>query len=437
MKFKITTAFPASQRFFLPPLLGLFLLGATAMAQESTIQPLAPPVESSSQLTMTNGFQLFGPRPAASAPGEYEPFRWDQFVIRPHVDYQFTDAYNILAAPSNKVDTTIQRISPGLLFNLGPHWALDYTLTIGLYSNTNFGTEVDHNITLTGQTIYGDWTFGFLQSVLLTSSPLIQFGGQTEQQYYNTSVTGHHEDNQYFSEDLSVNQNIQNFPGDDFEDSFSWSTLNWLNYQPQSHFNIGIGPGVGYNHAVYGPDSFFVQLQGRVNWRLTDILSIQGSAGFVETVFLGNQGNGNLFSPIYSGSLQLQLFPHTQVSVSASRYVAPSVIVGQYNEGTSYGASISQRLLGQFYLGAQGSYNNARYVASALGLIEINPTEFELELVNEGRVDKFYSLSVRLGHPFLQRGEISVFYQYSSDISTAPGYSFASNQFGGEVSYSF
>ena len=186
---------------------------------------------------------------------------------------------------------------------------MDYTLTIGLYSNTNFGTEVNHSITLTGQTIYDDWIFGFLQSVLLTSSPLIQFGGQTEQHYYNTSVTGHHEDNQYFSEDLSVNQNIQNFPGGDFEDTYSWSTLNWLNYQPQSHFNIGLGPGLGYNHAVFGPDSVFVQLQGRVTWRLTDILSVEASGGFVDTLFLGSQGNGNLFSPIYSGSLQLVPFP--------------------------------------------------------------------------------------------------------------------------------
>ena len=442
MKFKITTAFPALKRSFLPPLLVFFLLGAICGAQQSTvqqstIQPLAPPVQSTSQLAMTNAFQLFGPRPSASGPGEYEPFQWDQFVLRPHVDYQYIDAYHILAAPSNIVDSTIQRISPGFLLNLGSHWALDYTLTVGLYSNTNFGTEVDHSITLTGQTIYGDWIFGLSQTVLLTSSPLIQFGGQTEQQYFNTSVTGHHEDNQYFSEDLSLNQNIQNFPGSGFEDMYSWSTLDWLNYQPQSHFSVSIGPGLGYNHAIYGPDSAFGQLQGRVSWRLTDILSVQGSAGFIYTDFLGGQGNGSLFSPIYSGSVQLQVFPQTQISVFASRYVSPSVLVGEYSEGTTYGASVGQRLLGQFYLNAQGSYSNEKYVASALGLIQISPTTFELEELNLGRVDKFYTLSVRLGHSFLQRGEISAFYLYGQDISTAPGYSFASNQFGGEVSYNF
>jgi hypothetical protein len=437
MNFKITTAFPASKRFLLPPLFGLFVFSATAGAQQETIQPDAPPVESISQLAMTNSFQLFPSHPAPSPPQPYEPFRWDQFVLRPHADYQYIDAYHVLAAPSNQVDTTIQRISAGLLFNLGPHWALDYTLSVGRYSNTNFGTEVDHSITLSGQTVYGDWVFGLLQSVLLTSSPLIQFGGQTSQEYFNTAVTGHHEDNQYISEDLDVNQNIQIFPGGDFEDMYSWSTMDWLNYQPQSHFNFGIGPGLGYNHAVYGPDSVFEQLQARVNWRLTDLLSLQLSGGVIETEFLGSQRNGDLFSPIYSGTLDFKPFSQTELAVFATRYVSPSVLVGQYSEGTSFGCSIGQRFLGQFYFGAQASYSDEKYVGSAVGLIPITPTIDLLELINLGRTDKYYTLTARLGHSFLKRGNVSIFYQYNSDNSTAPGYSFAGNQFGGEVSYSF
>lgn len=448
MKLKITTAFPAIKGPFLPPLLGLFVLSASARAQQetvqpivppipSTIQPLAPPVESTTGLTMTNSFQLFSKQPPATAAGPYEPFKWDQFVIRPHADYQFTDAYHVLAAPSNQVDTTIQRISPGILFNLGPHWALDYTLTIGLYSNTNFGTEVDHSITLTGQTIYGDWIFGFLQTVLLTSSPLIEFGGQVEQQYYNTSVTAHHEDSPHVSEDLSLSQNIQTFSGSGFENMHSWSTIDWLNYAPQSHITFSIGPGLGYNNAVYGPDSVWQQAQAQVSWRLTDLLSLQVSGGVNETEFLGDNAGGDIFSPIYSGSLQFQPFSQTQLSVFASRYVSPSVLVGEYTEGTTFGASIGQRLLGQFFLSVQGGYSDQKYVASALTLVEIAPNTIALETLNEGRTDKYYTLSCRLGHSFLQRGDVSVFYQYSSDKSTFPGYSFASNQFGGEVSYSF
>ncbi|HXC36340.1 MAG TPA: hypothetical protein VNV43_10725 [Candidatus Acidoferrales bacterium] len=437
MKFNITTAFPASKRFFLPPLFGLLVLGAIARAQQETIQPVAPAVESTSQIAMTNGFQIFPAHPAPTAPQQYEPFRWDQFVLRPHVDYQFIDAFHLLAAPSNQVNTTIQRLSPGFLLNLGPHWALDYTLTLAWYSNTNFGTEVDHSITLTGQTVYGDWIFGLLQGVLLSSSPLIEFGGQTYQEYFNTVVTGHHEDNQYFSEDLSLNQNFQIYPGNQFEDSRAWSTIDWLNYQPQSHFNIGIGPGLGYVNSEIGPDSVFEQLEGRVNWRLSDRISLQVAGGFSETEFLGAQGNGDLFSPIYSGSLQFKPFSETELSVFASRSVTPSPFAGQYTEDSSVGASLTQRFLKQFYFSVDGAYTKQKYVASAYYAFFQTKTNLTFVLINPARTDDYYTFSARLSHSFLQRGNVSIFYLYSSDKSTLPGYTFSGNQFGGEVSYSF
>src|SRR6516225_6135393 len=156
MKSKKKTALPGRKKFLLPPLFGLFVLGRSAEAQQSqssVIQPLTPPVESATQINMTNNFQVFGVHPAATAPGEYEPFRWNQIVFRPHADYTYTVAYGVLAAPSNHVDTTIQDISPGILINIGPHWALDYTATIGIYSNTNFQQAFNNSITLSGTTV--------------------------------------------------------------------------------------------------------------------------------------------------------------------------------------------------------------------------------------------------------------------------------------------
>jgi len=428
MKSKKRNAVFVHKKLILPPLFGLFVLGRAADAQESpmqseTVQPLSPPVESVSELHMTNDFQVFPVKPVPSAPMPYEPFRWDQFVIRPHADYQLIDAKGILAAPSNHVDTIIQNISPGVLINLGPHWSFDYTATIGLYSNTNFGTEVDHSITLTGLTAYHDWIFEFLQAVTLSKSPQIETAGQTDEDNYNTAVTGHHENSQYISEDLAVYQNIQE-TGGGYENMRSWSTLDWLNYQPQSHFNIGVGPGLGYDNADFGPDSVYEQAEARANWRATEKLSFQISGGIEETEFLGGEGTSDLFSPIYSGSIEYQPFAETQISVYFSRVVSPTVFVGEYSEDTSVGCSFGQRLVGQIFLNLSGSYNNQQYIASASDIAA-------------ARTDKFYALSVRLSHSFLQRGQASIFYQYGSDNSTALGYSFSSNQFGVEVNYSF
>lgn len=373
---------------------------------------------------MTNAFQVFGPHPNASPPTEYEPFKWDQFVVRPHADYQFVDAQGLLAAPSNHVDTLIQNISPGILVNLGPHWSFDYTFTLGLYSNTNFTTAYNQAITLTGETVYTDWVFGFLQTVDLSKSALIESGGQTDEQIYSTAVTGHHEDSQYISEDLNIVQNIQNYSGSGFENTRTWSTTDWLNYQPQSRFNLGIGPGIGYNNADFGPDSFFEEGQARLNWRATQKLSFQVSGGVQETEFVGDDAGPSLFSPIYSGSIQYQPFSQTDISLYGSRSVSPTLFVGEYTELTSFGASFSQRLLGQFNVSVSGSYNDQSYVASVNSTIP-------------SRTDKFYSFSVRLYHSFLERGTASIFYEYDRDASSLSGYSFLSNQFGIEVSYSF
>src|SRR5215469_5594914 len=198
MKSKKKTAVPSRKKILLPPLFGLFVLGRSAEAQQSSIiQPLTPPVESTTQITMTNNFQVFGAHPAATAPGEYEPFRWNQVVFRPHADYTYTVAYGVLAAPSNHVDTTIQDISPGILVNIGPHWALDYTFLLGIYSNTNFSREIGNFITLSGTTVFTDWVVNFVQTADLSTSALIETGGQTSTQTYGTSLTGHHENSQY------------------------------------------------------------------------------------------------------------------------------------------------------------------------------------------------------------------------------------------------
>jgi hypothetical protein len=424
MKSKKKAAVSSRKKFLLPSLFGLVVLSRSAEAQQSSvIQPLAPPVESTAQINMTNSFQVFGAHPAATAPGPYEPFRWNQIVFRPHADYSYTIAKGLLAAPSNRVDTTIQTITPGILINIGPHWALDYTASIGIYSNTNFSRAFDNLITLSGQTVFTDWVFGLVQVADLSQSPLIETGGQTSTQTYSTAATGHHENSQYFSEDVGLYQNFL-FAEGGFANNRTWSTMNWLNYQPQSRFNVGIGAGLGYNNADSGPDSVFAQVQGRVNWRARDKLSFQLSGGFQFTEFLGGQGANNLFSPIYGGSIQYQLFSQTQISAFVNRSFSPSLFAGEYSDLTSVGCSFSQRLLGQFFVSLSGSYNRQQYVASSIDVLA-------------NRTDKFYALTARLSHSFLQRGTVSIFYQYGNNNSTSPGYSYSTPQYGAEVNYSF
>ena len=69
---------------------------------------------------------------------------------------------------------------------------------------------------------------------------------------------------------------------------------------------------------------------------------------------------GNLITPIFSGTIQYQPFKQTQLTLSASRSVSPSYYQSQYTETTSVSAGLSQRLLHQFNLALGGGYSTIR-----------------------------------------------------------------------------
>ncbi|HEY3760380.1 MAG TPA: outer membrane beta-barrel protein [Verrucomicrobiae bacterium] len=411
---------------FLPPLFGLLALGRAAQAQQSPgqlAQPQMLPVESTSQETMTNQFQVFAVPKPAPTPMPYEPFRIGQIIFRPHADYQFMEAHGLLARPGDIENSTIQQFSPGLLVDLGNHWAVDDTMTFAEYSNKHFGNEYDNAFTLTGQTVYLDWVLGFTQVADETSTPLTETAAQTDVQTYSTSVTGHHEVSEHVSEDLSVEQDIY-FVNGGFQNSRDWTTLDWLNYDFSPRLSIGAGGGLGYVNVDFGPDQTFEEIMGRLDWRITDKVSMQLNGGAEEWEFLDSSSGGNLFDPVYSGSLQYQPFSSTSLYAGASRAIEESFFRGEVTDSTILSAGLSQRLLQQFYLGVNVGYEESQFIT-------------EGETLSNNRTDKFYYIGVRLSHSFLQRGTASIFYEYSDQRSTAPGLTYKSNQEGIEVSYNF
>ena len=409
---------------FLPPIFGLFVLSRAAHAQPiqyQLAQPEMVPVESQSQQMMTNEFQVFAPPKAAPMPRPYEPFRIDDIVFMPHMDYQFIVAHGLLAAPGDTENTTIQQFSPGLLIDLGDHWAVDDTVTLDDYSNKRFGSDFNNALTVAGQTVYTDWTFGFEQLADYSSAPLIELAQQTDVQTYSTIVTGHHEVSDDVSMDLQAEQDLY-FVSGGFQNSRDWTTLDWLNYDFAPRLNIGIGGGLGYVNVDFGDDQTYEELMGRLNWRPTDKISFQLNGGAEEWEYLGI-GGGALFNPVFGGSIQYQPVEVTSIYFSASRGIQESYYRGEVNDITTLEGGISQRFLQQFYVGLNGGYQLNQYIVQGD--------------TTASRTDNYYYVGARLSHSFLERGTASVFYEYSLDNSSAPGFSYRGPQFGVELEYAF
>ena len=403
-------------------LLGLLVASHPGEAQSVLIpQPPTEPVQPAWQPAQTNEFNVFEPAGLGTATLSDAPWRWGSWLARPHVIYRLLYGAGIQSSPGHQQNTVINELSPGSTFDLGRHWTLDYTPTLRFYSNHHFTDEFDNAVSLTWATAYEDWDFGFTQSFVSSSAPQAETATQTSENIYQTRLSADYAFNDKLSLDLGIGQNIQTTEG--FQNSRDWSTSNWLNYHFGPRLNVGIGAGFGYANVDFGPDQTYENLSGRINWRADDKISLELNAGFEERQFLTPGGN-DLFNPTFGAAIQYQLFKNTQISLNAGRSVNTSYFQSQVTEDTSISCNLNQRLWRSFNLDVGGGYHLTQYAGST-GSVSAN------------RQDDYYTLNLRLSHPFLKRGTLAIIYQYGDDSSTASGFTYSSSQIGVEISYRY
>jgi hypothetical protein len=407
----------------------------TVLANPGPTQPL----QTEDQQNQPNEMQVFQPAEQPQGLQLPEIFQYGQLKLHPHADYVVTYGTGIQSAPGQPQSTVIQEFSPGFTLDLGPHWALAYTPTFRFYSSREFNDGVDHSIGLTGAVDYDAWRFGFGHTTQITSDPTVETGTQTDQTSHATTLSASRALSSQMSADFSLNQTITLVTG--YADSYDWNTLDWLNYQFWPRFNVGVGAGGGYvlveEDGGSGATAFgnsgsghqtYEQLQGRVNWRATDKISFQLNAGLEDRQF-STPNTSDSLNPIFGAAIQYQAFKYTQVSLNASRTVSSSdfYLAAQQTEVTSVGVDVNQRLFRKFNVDAGVSYSITDF-STASGAAFGSAAN---------RTDDVVAFNVRLTHPLYRRGTWSVFYQYSQDSSSQPGFGFQSNQVGFEITYAF
>ena len=369
-------------------------------------------------------FQVFNP--GGPVPGALDqPFQYGRFIFRPHVLYELTYGNGIQSAPGIQQKTLVQQFSPGFALDLGPDWVLDYTPTFVYYSSKAFANTVNQSVILRGSTEYDNWTLGLSQSYSSSSSPTVETGTQVNQDNYGTGVSASHELNSLVSVDLAANQSVEIAQG--YSGSREWSSLDWLNFKMWSHMNFGLGAGGGYDNVDAGPDQIYGQLQGRLNWRVSDKLSLSVNGGEEDRHFRG-AGEPDLLNPLYGGSIQYQPFDYTTIALTADNSVSQSFFAGQITENTAFGVTLGQRLLGKLHLDLTGGYTIEKYISATSAVAALN---------GSNRKDDYVSFTSRLSCPLLKRGTASVFYQYSHDNSTLGGFTYGTTEVGFELGYSY
>jgi hypothetical protein len=403
---------------------GLAPGSAAGSTYVSPMQPLA----GTSQLSSPTS-----PTPFPTGGGLYQ---LGPVSFHPHIVYELSYGNNLRSAPGQGSDSLINTVSPGIFIGLGSHWSVDYTPTLRFYSTKNLDNALDHVVHFGGGTTYQDWAFALSQDYSMTSQPLIETGGQTDQELFGTSLSAVHALSSKMSLDLGINQVFRFVTqpiGQVFQvtDTREWSTMDWVNYQVVPRFTVGFGIGFTYDQVSSSSDMTAERFQGRVNYRLAEKLTLTLSGGLENRQFLDSD-QSDLLTPIFSLSALYQLFEHTGLSATAQRTVSPSYYSGAVSEATSLNAGLHQGLPYNLVLSVSAGYTTTTY----------HSAENTFNAASSDSYD-YTSVDVRLGRALFTRGSISLFYQktwVSSSSTVGPGgslYDYSTSQGGISLGYRF
>ena len=359
--------------------------------------------------------------PVAGGPGSAPLFQWGPVGLSPEATYELLYTDGILAGPGRPASTTLQSFSPGVLFQLGTNWTLEYVPTWEVYSNPLFHDTVDHSVRLDGKAVYEDWTVRLSQTYLRSSDPLVETGRQTPQQIYATALRSTYGYGARTLLELGLDQNIRlSSAAPDF---YEWSTQDWLHFLISPRVDTAIGPGAGYVRVDPGVDMSYFRPEARLTWQAADKLSLDLQGGVESRKFI-NSASGNLTSSVYSATADYRLTDTTDLTAQADRDVEIAYAPNQITEVGRYTAGLRQRLLQHFYLGASAGWQKSDYIA--IGGVR-----------TDVRHDRAGTYQLSLSTFLLRHLNASLQYSHIRNDSDIPGFGIASNQYGLVLGYKY
>lgn len=387
-----------------------------------------PPLEAGS-LTSTDTAQKPASNMASALSSGLPLIQRGPIGVRPHFVYQVLYGDGIEAGPGNQRDSYIQSVSPGLLFDIGKYWKLDYTPTWTFYSNSAFRDTAGQAATLSGRMPHPHGIFGVAQSYESSYAMLVETGRQTHQTTYASLIEGTYKLGEHTTLEANVSRSaryanaVTDAPEWTTSDWVQWSSTDWLRYEVSPRFELSAGLGLGYADIGVGADMSFILPQAKAAWKPFDKITFTAQAGEENRKF-ENTTHQRLKSPVYSASASYQLLPTTKFSFEASRAVSASYFANEITKSKGWSIGLEQRFIQRLYLAASLSGQTTQYLATrATAIVE--------------RDDNYRAVNARLTTVVLHRASLALLYQTGRNTSDESAYVFRSDQYGIEMSVQF
>jgi hypothetical protein len=200
----------------------------------------------------------------------------------------------------------------------------------------------------------------------------------------------------------------------------------WLNYNLTPKVTVSVGGAFGVLQPDSGGSQPYQQALFRVQFASTAKLTFNGNAGVEFREFSGS-GGGTRITPVFGLSANYALSPGTQFNLNGARNVTnSSSISGDNYTATRISGDISQHLIGDFYMGLEGGYENDAYsqaTATSTGKGQ--------------REDNYFFVRPSVTYHLKDWANISVSYFYRDNNSNIPNKAFRNNQVWVEVRFGF
>ncbi len=414
-----TTATPCVLHSFTPPAALVAACLAVALAPVARAQSVVAESTASANLRFEESLVAAGASPSAVAAST--PLQWASIGLRPHFSYRYLYGDGIKSGPGRNEKTSVHSVSPGVLFELGTRWQLDYTATQTYYSSDAFRDRLEHSARLNGATGYGNLSLNFGYRFSDTAAPLAETAAQTRQRNHNVSLAAGYSLGNRTGLTSSVAYTRRT--SSQTLSYSEWAFVEGIQYQFTPKVRGGLNAGFGTVDVDVGNDMRYFRPSAQLNWQPTDKLSLGVQAGREERRFK-ESGLGTRGRPTYSGSVAYRPLETTALVFTASRGTGVSYFRDFVTESRSWSVALQQRLLQRLSLGVTYSERKADYVATLAGL-------------TAARSDDSNTFSVRLGTRFFERGNIGLTYQKTDYGSNQSAFVYDSTQFGVEIGYRF
>ncbi|MCC7374094.1 MAG: hypothetical protein IT581_05535 [Verrucomicrobiales bacterium] len=348
------------------------------------------------------------------------PIQLGPVDVRPRLGYQILYGSGLPSLGRNSEATLLHTVSPGVAFNMGRYWSVNYAPSIRIYDQEGYENTVNHTVTLNGGADWENWHFGLRHATAITSDPLVETGQQTDQTVHTTAINGRWKRNPRGTYSFSIDQRLRDTTR--ANNVNSWSMDNAYDYAVRPKLRVGLGVGVGYDMVEPGSDMIDQDLSLRVSGPLGDRIDyhLSGGAGFRE--FMDSDAS-TAITPKLGLNITYRMLEMTMLSVGASHGTSTSYFSDQFTENTTVQGGVTQRLSERWSVSASGGLRLTNY-RSTKGSTSIQ------------REDTTTFATVSTGTQILTRLSLSIFYSYRANASDSSSYGFDSHQVGMSLQWS-